>query len=387
MYLFYDEIKDYIGFDDQDAALLRELGPEVEPHLYKVADHHYEALSANPRTMAVFTGPEQIERLKNAFRVWVKQLFCGIYDDTYFQMRQNIGRVHVMVGLHPHFMFAAMNLVRDDMLDILALLDKSVRHRDAMLKLLDIEMAIMVQSYCDKMTEVKMQVPAVIAAGVAHEIRNPLNAIGLQMTLLSRRLRKLDVEPETFNTIIESVQSELRRMRGLTSEILDFTKPIDISASWHNGEHLLQGLQSVHGPTLEASNITLTTRLVGPPELYCDSDRIIQVLVNLLQNSAEAMDNEGHIEIELENKESLTVLTFRDDGPGMPEEVRFRVFELFFTTKASGTGMGLPIVQKIIEGHGGSIRIDPTSHENGTTFRVLLPRPTRLRVPERDEEE
>ncbi len=377
MYLFYDEIKSYIGFCDDDATRLKAIGPLMEPHFEQLVVNFYDALSQNPRSQAVFTGPDQIERLKQSLMRWLGSLFCGVYGDAYYEQRQRIGRVHVQVGLLPHFMFGAMDLVREDMLRVLKEEGRAFEDQLSLLRLLDIEMTIMLQSYCDKMLEVKMHVPAVIAAGLAHEIRNPLNAIGLQMTLLRRRLRKLNVPQDTLGPIIDGVQSELRRMRGLTSEILDFSKPIEIAANWHDGQQLLSNLQNVHGPTLEASNITLTTELVGPREVYCDSDRIIQVLVNLLQNAVEAMDNEGNIEIKLENKESLTVLSFLDDGPGMPDEVRFRVFELFFTTKASGTGMGLPIVQKIIEGHGGSIRIEPRSGGSGTMFRILLPRPSK----------
>lgn len=378
-----EELKEYIGFGDDDAARLKELRPLVAPYMPQVVENFYEAFSANPRTLAIFTDAQQIERLKKSFEGWLDEVFSGIYDGAYFARRQRIGQVHVKVGLLPHFMFAAINLVRCDLAEILDEIKPERPYRNSVQKILDIELTIMVQSYCDRMMDLKMQIPAAIAAGLAHEIRNPLNAIGLQLTLLERRLRKLDHQPEAMGTSIESIRSELRRMRGLTSEILDFTKPVIINPNWHRSDRLLQGLTKIYGPTLEASQITLKTCVTGAAEMYCDADRLIQVLVNLLKNSVEALDNDGQISIALENRESLTLLLFKDNGPGFPEDIRFKAFDLFFTTKATGTGMGLPIIQKIIEAHGGTIKLEPQNNQQGSTFLIVLPRPPRQEDPSR----
>ena len=115
--IFFDEIKAYIGFDESDAATLRALSPHLKPHFADIVNAFYTALNANPRSRHIFDGEAQIERLRRTLIVWLEGVFGGVYDAPYFQQRLNIGRVHVNVGLQPHFMFGAMNVIRRELLD------------------------------------------------------------------------------------------------------------------------------------------------------------------------------------------------------------------------------------------------------------------------------
>lgn len=375
MYLLYRELKEYIGFTDDDANCLAELHDIVAPSFTKIVTAFYTALETNERTRAVFSGPDQVERLRKSLHVWLAEVFGGDYGDTYFEKRARIGRVHVEVGLLPHFMFAAMNVVRREISAILRGAEVTPAHASAVEKILDIELAVMVQSYCDKLVELKMKVPAALAAGLAHEIRNPLNAMGLHITLLERQLRRAGLENDGSSSAIEGVRSEIRRLRGLTSEIIDFSKPIQITPSWIDIGVVINELAEMHAPVLAASEITFGTSITGPSPVYCDRDRLVQVLVNLLTNAVEALPGEGHIELTVDNSRQFrTELIFRDTGPGLPRPVRFRAFELFYTTKAAGTGMGLPIVRKIVEAHHGFIQIE-SPPSGGALFRIQLPRP------------
>lgn len=384
---FFKEIKDYIGFSEQDAACLQALGPVIDPYFEAIGRHFYHSLQKNPRTRDVFTGPEQIERLCKSLQQWLVEVFEGPYDDAYFRRRQHVGRVHVDVGLQPQFMFGAMDIIRIDL--IRAVYEQSERIGEelgrteqecieSIQRILDLELTIMTQAFWDKLMEMKLEIPSALATGLAHEIRNPLNTMGLQLTLLDRRMRDIsevaEGAEERVSPILDALRSELERIRTLTSEIMDFAKPVEISPAWHDASDLLDELQRVHGPTLETSNIGLHTHLEGDTLIWCDIDRMRQVLVNLLTNAVEAIDEDGRIEVRVENADYGTALSVEDDGEGMTPSLKYRIFDLFFTTKAGGTGIGLPIIKKIVEAHGGSIDV-ASQPGRGTKFTVFLPRP------------
>lgn len=375
MHFFFDELQDYVDFGKQDAVRLNELRPRLEPYFEDIVVHFYQALETNPHTSNIFEDKAQSERLHRTLKIWLREVFTGPYDEAYFQKRLRIGKMHVKVGLQPQFMFGAMNLVRCDILALLKGWDYPAEYHRSVQRILDIELTIMVQSFFDKLLEMKMQIPAALAAGLAHEIRNPLNSIALHMTLLERRMRKIDQASEVVGASIDGVRQELRRLRGLTSEIIDFAKPLEVHPRWCDAKSLLQTLKQVHGPTMEAAKITLNTEIKGEAKIYVDFDRITQALVNLLTNSAEAIELEGQINITIDSNEKGTHLRFEDTGPGLPHDLRFQAFDLFFTTKATGTGMGLPIVQKIVDAHGGSMKVD-TLYQDGAAFDIRLPRPT-----------
>lgn len=381
---FFEEIKDYIGFGEDDAECLAALHPLVEPYFVDIVEHFYESLQQNRRTRDVFTGPEQLERLGKSLEKWLEEVFSGTYDHAYFEHRQHVGRVHVDVGLEPQFMFGAMDLIR---IDLLRAVDAEADRIEGELdyerqtciesieRILDLELTIMTQAYWDKLMEMKLEIPSALATGLAHEIRNPLNTMGLQMTLLERRLSEFggDAE-EKVDPIVEALRSELERIRTLTSEIMDFAKPIEVNPTWHDANDLLAQIERSHGPTLETSDITLETALEGDERIWCDIDRLHQVLVNLLTNAVEAIEEEGTIEVTIENVEYGTTIEVIDDGEGMAPALKYQIFDLFFTTRAGGTGVGLPIVKKIVEAHHGSI--DATSKPGkGSKFSVFLPRP------------
>lgn len=384
---FFKEIKDYIGFSDEDAECLRRLSPIVTPYFGEIVDRFYAALDRNAQTRALFTGPEQRQHLKDTLHQWLAEVFVGVYDDAYFHDRQHIGRVHVGVGLQPQFMFGAMNIIRIELIRALFEQKDQIeevvgrpkkRCVDSIDRILDLELMIMTQAYWDKLMQMKLEVPSALATGLAHEIRNPLNTMGLQLTLLERRIRdiatQLEGAEDRISPIADTLRSELERIRTLTNDIMDFAKPVEISPAWHDAGALLSEMKRVHGPSMEASNITLQTAIDGDVRMWCDMDRIRQVFVNLLTNAVEATHEAGRILMTITNAEYGTTIEIEDGGEGMAPQLKYRVFDLFFTTKAGGTGMGLPIIKKVIDAHGGSIDVS-SQPGRGTKFTVFLPRP------------
>ncbi len=384
----FDEIKSYVGFTEADAQRLQQLRPVVEPYFESVVEGFYDRLMANPRARGVFVGPEQIARLRQTLLQWLREVFSGPYDQAYFKRRDRIGRVHVEVGLLPQFMFGAMNLIRNQIVEILL---GDERHRlqevfdgqdgtperlatASVDRILDIELTLMVQSYWDEMMKQKLEIPAALATGLAHEVRNPLNSIGLQMTLLERKLRGAQVDSDVYEPVLEAVQTELRRIKEMNTEILDFAKPVAVERTPVDLLDFFEELRRSHKLTLDAGGVEMEIETNGDVVFDCDRNRMTQVFVNLLTNAVEALENGGTIRVVVEQKEGGVVVEFSDDGEGMPPTMKYQIFDLFHTTKAAGTGIGLAIARKIVEAHDGSIDVLSRPGE-GATFTVYLPDP------------
>ncbi len=374
---FFEELKEYVGFDDDVGARLRECAPVARPHVSAIVDSFYTALEDNPRTRTIFEGPEQIERLRRTLEVWLMEGLEGPWDEAYFEKRRRIGEVHVRVGLLPHFMGGAMNVIRRHLLRVVWEADGfGIDHAEAVERLLDLELTLMTQSYWDSMMRHKLELPLALASGLAHEIRNPLNSIGLNLTLLERRLSKL--EESSLVQIVDTARDEVRRMTGLTSDLMDFTKPLEVEPTWVDATSFLGELRQFEEARLEAAGVEVELDVPAGAELFADSDRLRQAILNLVANAVEALEGEedaGHIMISVAEEPRMTTVSVCDDGPGIPREVAHKLFDIFFTLKASGTGLGLPIVRKIVEAHGGTIELDAS--RGGACFVIRLPRPPR----------
>lgn len=371
-----EELRRYVEFVPEDAELLLELRDQIEPHFSAIVESFYTALEDNPRTRAVFEDDAQLQRLRVSLNKWLRHLFGGVYDEEYYARCMHVGRVHVAVGLAPHFVSGAINIIRRHIQQVVCDLDGDyLDHLAAVHKVLDIELSLMLQSYWDNLLDQKLRVPQALASGLAHEIRNPLNSIGLNLTLLERRMRAVE-GAEGFSPMIEVMRQEVRRIGSLTTEIMDFAKPIELQLGWVDAPMLLETLRALHEPTMNASNIEFALEQSGDPNIWCDRDRILQVLTNLLNNAAEAIEEGGKITISIHNEAAHTTIEVIDDGKGMDPALKHRVFELFFTDKITGTGLGLPIVGKIIDAHGGSVDLN-TRPGRGTQFIIFLPREDR----------
>lgn len=368
---FFEELKRYVGFDADSERALLAMYPVVQPHFGAVVEAFYDALSANPRTRAVFESEAQIERLRGTLHRWMEEGFSGPWDASFFARRRRIGRIHVEVGLLPHFMSGAMNIVRRHLLEVIHEAGLDFHHIASLERWLDLELAVMNQSYWDHMMELKLTVPVALATGLAHEIRNPLNAIGLNLKILERRLHALGAEESIH--VVEAVRNEVRRITGLTSEIMDFAKPVDLHPAWHRADRFLDELEMMHGPSFEAAGVAIHVR-AGAEKFFCDIDRMRQALVNLLTNAVEAVEPGGEVTLSIEDEDDTTAIRVADTGHGMEPALAYRIFDLFYTQKASGTGLGLPIVKNIVEAHGGTIDVT-TRPDHGSTFIIRIPRP------------
>jgi PAS domain S-box-containing protein len=516
----FAEMKRYVGWGASDETALRSLRPHASPHFREISEEFYRRLEKHEAAHRVFSGPEQVERLKVTLCAWMDRLFTGPWDEEYYETRARIGRMHVKIGLPQRYMFTAMDVIRISLQEIanrsLPEVDERTRATMAIARILDLELAIMLETYaeafvnqvqklerlekdhlehrlaisearyeeivenawslvstfdeggtvllfnsrCEELTGVKReravgsswldlcvtaeeraQVKAQIgrlltgqrvapyegrlpgslslerrvrwhfttlpsggekivcaigvdvteerelqtrarraerlaalgtmAAGLAHEIRNPLNAAGLQLTVMQRRLsRSNGADVDGARAAAELVANELRRLATLVQDFLQFARPQPLKLQPGDVRLLASGLVELLAP--EASGAGVTLALEDGPSVFTqfDAERMKQVLMNLVRNAIEATGPGGQIRLRVSNDADGARIEVQDDGPGLPT-TDAPIFEPFFTTKSSGTGLGLAIVHRIVSDHGGRVGFE--SRPGRTVFFINLP--------------
>jgi two-component system sensor histidine kinase HydH len=212
-----------------------------------------------------------------------------------------------------------------------------------------------------------------LAAGIAHEIRNPLSSIKGFATYFMQRYRD---NPEVQKTAQIMVQ-EVERLNRVIGQLLEFARPVAVMMKPTSLKRLIQhSLKMVEGQARE-KHVTIKTWLPDAIEdVSMDQDRINQVLLNLYLNAIEAMEEEGgtlSVAISEADHSQAVKIVISDSGPGINKEDLDHIFDPYFTTKQTGTGLGLAIVHKIIESHKGEVQVESEPGE-GTTITVLLPR-------------
>jgi len=206
----------------------------------------------------------------------------------------------------------------------------------------------------------------VLAAGVAHEIRNPLTAIKFRLYSLRKSLPTTDNEDATV------IANEISRLERIVKDFLQFARPSEPELVAVPPQRILQEVRDLLKPQLEKSAIELKLEPSEAAWVRADTQQIKEVLINLIQNSADSIGRKGAIILRVHDEADTAVLEVTDTGKGIPAEVQNRLFDPFFTTKEGGTGLGLPIAARIVEKHGGELRYQ-TQLNRGTTFAIVLP--------------
>jgi signal transduction histidine kinase len=208
-----------------------------------------------------------------------------------------------------------------------------------------------------------------MVAGISHEIRNPLGIISSTTELLKQKLARTDLEVQLADVIFQ----EANRLDRIVTDFLNFARPQAPNLMPCKVYEVIEKNLTFLAPEINKKGYEINRRFaVDIPEIQADSGLLYQAFLNILINAMQAMPEGGAIYIELSaNRNTLTIL-FGDEGPGIPRETLNKIWEPFFTTKDKGSGLGLPIVKKIIEGHGGTIKID-NGPENGAQVTVTLP--------------
>ncbi|MGD8535464.1 MAG: ATP-binding protein [Candidatus Aminicenantes bacterium] len=212
-----------------------------------------------------------------------------------------------------------------------------------------------------------------ISAGIAHEIRNPLTSVKLNIQKLMQSDNLNAVEKEH----LDISQEGIKHMEKSIKDLLDFTRASELNVDRFSVEQVLEESIKILSDSLELKKIVLEKNYPDElPQALVDGDKLRQVFLNVLRNAYEAVEEGGKITISLsllkERSGKKIKVEIVDDGCGIPEKERDIIFELFYTTKTTGIGLGLAIARKIIEQHGGSINLKENMTQ-GTSFEVLIP--------------
>ncbi len=205
-------------------------------------------------------------------------------------------------------------------------------------------------------------------AAVAHDLKAPLVVIGG----LTRRVWRQLTDEDPAREKLAIVMRETRRMENMTRDMLDFSRPLTLHRASVDLDSALRNSLALAGETAREKNVTLTYEPeANLPSVSMDGARVEQAIVNLLLNGIQASPAGGTVTLRVRRSPEGVILDVIDSGCGIPADQRSRVFDPFFTTKKEGTGLGLPIVRKIIDAHGWSMHILDRA-DRGTIFRIVI---------------
>src|SRR5215475_10895492 len=213
-----------------------------------------------------------------------------------------------------------------------------------------------------------------LAAGVAHEIGNPLNSLHIHLQLMERSVQKLhDGEKSELQQSIDVARSEVNRLDSIVTQFLKAIRPSRPQLRPENVNTIVEEAVRFFTPELQDREIVVEQELRSDlPLLQLDRDQMKQAFYNVIKNSVEAMHRHGMLRIRTDLADTHVIVRFEDSGGGMSAENLSRVFEPYFTTKPSGTGLGLLIVRRIVREHGGELSIE-SSEGKGLTLTIRLP--------------
>jgi signal transduction histidine kinase len=231
----------------------------------------------------------------------------------------------------------------------------------------------------EKLESEKIGALTMLAAGVAHEIGNPLNSINIHLQLLERKLKKAvpDLYEAELRDLVETSTDEVRRLDHIVDQFLKAIRPSKPQLEPTDINELIKESMRFLEPEIKDRGLNLTLELRSAlPALELDPDQIKQAFYNIVKNSIQATPESGKITVKTDLSDNHILVTFNDTGEGISAENLSTVFQPYFTTKKSGTGLGLLIIRRIIREHGGDIKI--SSEEGfGTSVCISLPRQQR----------
>jgi signal transduction histidine kinase len=265
--------------------------------------------------------------------------------------------------------------------------DESHQGLGALVTLHDLESAAEIESEL----ELSRRMAAIgrLTSGVGHEVKNPINAIVVHLELLKSKLG--DAEAPAMRHL-DVIDMEIRRLDRVVQTLVDFSRPVELQLREHDLRLVVGDVLALASDELETRRVTLVSRMPDEPLIAnVDADLLKQATLNVIQNGAQAMPEGGRLEVSLEEERAnienfdgfggdrpaqlggnVAVLRIADEGVGIPAEIREKIFDLYFTTKSGGSGIGLAMTYRILQLHYGSVEVQ-SRKVRGTEFRLRIP--------------
>ena len=209
-----------------------------------------------------------------------------------------------------------------------------------------------------------------LTQGVAHEVKNPINAIVVHLELLREKIREVD---PTTSRHMDIIGNEIHRLDRVVQTLVNFNRPVELRLTSFDLRRLVEEVAMLAGPEAALQGVEVKTRIT--PEslpIKADSDLVKQALLNVVLNGVQAMEHGGILTIAAHREDSTALIEVHDQGKGIAPDIQDKVFNLYFTTKKSGSGIGLAVSYRVLQMHSGALDFN-TELGAGTTFRLLLP--------------
>jgi signal transduction histidine kinase len=372
----FEELKRYVRFDEADGAALRAFHPGALPRFQEIAETFYDRILSHEEASKVLHGGEsRVGQLKVTLVAWMDTLLTGPWDEAYWQHRYRIGRVHVRIGMPQHYMFGAMNVIREalDKVAVERLAGRPALEptRAAIGKILDLELAIMLHTYRDDLLAQQARVERLstfgqLVASIGHDLRNPLGVIETSLYILRGRL----ADDERARKHADRIKEQLDIANGIITNLLDMIRdrPL-VRVQVPLAELAAAALDATRRPAEVTVELTGLAEL---PPVEGDAGQLRQVLVNLLENAVFAASPAGLVTIRGWREPGAVLVEVEDTGPGVDPATRRRLFEPLITTKERGIGLGLALCKRIAVRHGGDVSYSDRPG-GGARFTLRLP--------------
>jgi len=209
-----------------------------------------------------------------------------------------------------------------------------------------------------------------LTSGVAHEVKNPINAIVVHLEVLRQKMKEVD--PDTRRHV-DVISSEIQRLDRVVQTLVDFTRPVELRLSDMDLRKVVEDVVMLASPAAEKHNVMIE-RETAPDALpvRIDADLVKQAVLNIVLNGLQAMPNGGTLRLTVRREGDGAMIGVRDQGAGIPDNIRDKIFNLYFTTKSGGSGIGLAMAYRVVQLHHGSVEFS-TIIDHGTTFYLRFP--------------